>query len=287
MGIPADTPDVTGATPFMLAMKEGHEDVAQLLIDMDECHESDRNNRLTALHWAVLHGMEKITDQLLTRGYEVDCRDSHGYTPLHLVASTGNMTIAKALLRHKADPGLRTNSQKTPTHIAAQGGNLGFIKLIFQEKPDLNPNLLDRDGRLPLHEAAWSGDRSTVCFLLSRRTTVKPDIFGWLPIHYSILGGNFDVFKLLHESDTDIHAVTKWKTAMIHLAAYMGRNKILEYLLCNGVDVNTKDNRGATPLIYAINGGQVDTADFLIRHNADLRATMIHGHTPIHETAKR
>ncbi len=68
----------------------------------------------------------------------------------------------------------------------------------------------------------------------------------------------------------------RFQQAPLHGAAFWGWNKVVEYLLGKGADVNLKDSRGFTPVDYAMGraggnsrGGQridihKDTAELLI-----------------------
>ena len=56
---------------------------------------------------------------------------------------------------------------------------------------------------------------------------------------------------------------------LLHVAARLGLKDIVEMLLEAGMDVNTRDQVGATPLIAACRGGQADIVSLLMDHGAD------------------
>ncbi len=54
------------------------------------------------------------------------------------------------------------------------------------------------------------------------------------------------------------------------LAAALNRVGILEYLILRGVDINTQDKNGNTPLMHAVMNWQYDAMRLLIENGADL-----------------
>ncbi|KAI4283746.1 MAG: hypothetical protein L6R38_001960 [Xanthoria sp. 2 TBL-2021] len=80
------------------------------------------------------------------------------------------------------------------------------------------------------------------------------------------LNSSNDKLPLLAVSDAfdseDFHHV-------FHLAARLGLNEIINVLLDAGMDVNTRDEKRATPLIAACRGGHADIVHLLMDHGAD------------------
>ena len=61
-----------------------------------------------------------------------------------------------------------------------------------------------------------------------------------------------------------------------------GRLKRLEQSLDEGFDVNTKDQRGNTLLIVAVQNGHRKMIDILIRRDANVNHTNLNGNSPLH-----
>ena len=68
----------------------------------------------------------------------------------------------------------------------------------------------------------------------------------------------------------------------IHKAAEEGNIEVVKQDLAAGMDVNTKDGYGATPLLYAAEYGYNDVAEVLITNGADVNATYNDGLTALH-----
>ncbi|GAF80317.1 unnamed protein product, partial [marine sediment metagenome] len=72
----------------------------------------------------------------------------------------------------------------------------------------------------------------------------------------------------------------------LHKAASDGRRTAdVEKLLANGVDVNSRDRAGMTPLHLVAFLGHIKTAKLLIVHGADVNAIDDKGETPLHLAA--
>lgn len=67
-------------------------------------------------------------------------------------------------------------------------------------------------------------------------------------------------------------AVVKPAPSQLNVAISKGDLAKVQQLVEIGVDVNKKDERGTTPLMYAILFKQPQIVDFLIRNGADFRA---------------
>jgi ankyrin repeat protein len=83
------------------------------------------------------------------------------------------------------------------------------------------------------------------------------------------------------------HGVERTPKSWIVRAAASGEIRLLDYLLANGADVNTRTRSGQSPLGAAAAAGQVDAAKLLIARRADLEnRTLISLETPLTEAAQ-
>ncbi|KAJ1279209.1 hypothetical protein BS78_04G137900 [Paspalum vaginatum] len=72
----------------------------------------------------------------------------------------------------------------------------------------------------------------------------------------------------------------------LHIAAGSGSLEICRYLVEGlRVDVDTVDCAGRTPLINAVHGKSVDTAEYLLEHGANQDKFDHHGFAPLHSAA--
>jgi tankyrase len=73
----------------------------------------------------------------------------------------------------------------------------------------------------------------------------------------------------------------------LHLASGYNNLDVAEYLLEHGADVNAQDKGGLIPLHNASSYGHLDVAALLIRFNTEVNATDRWGFTPLHEAAQK
>ena len=60
----------------------------------------------------------------------------------------------------------------------------------------------------------------------------------------------------------------------LHIAADKGHKEIAELLIAAGADVNAKDKGGESPLDWAIEDNQTETADLLRKHGGKTGAEL-------------
>ncbi|OCT83598.1 palmitoyltransferase ZDHHC13 [Xenopus laevis] len=91
-GQSVDSPDMNGMTPLMLSAHRiiGLEPTNFLLKLNPSIHATDKVERNTALHWAVVSGNVNALDLLLESGCNLDAVNAKGETPLEIARQTRN-----------------------------------------------------------------------------------------------------------------------------------------------------------------------------------------------------
>ncbi|XP_064628380.1 serine/threonine-protein phosphatase 6 regulatory ankyrin repeat subunit C-like [Lineus longissimus] len=162
--------DGAGNTPLILCSRDGKNNtihrVTKLLIKY-RCDVNLVNGEgRSALHYAVekLRGVEL----LISEGADVNIRDSYGNTPLMLAASEGLCNIIRRLVQGKCNVNFASNDGlcKSPMHILAMKGHVCCMEQLFQNGADVN--ILDHDGRSPLHDAINRNRKRAAKFLIQR-----------------------------------------------------------------------------------------------------------------------
>ncbi|UOD29158.1 ankyrin repeat domain-containing protein [Massilia violaceinigra] len=125
---------VTGQSVLILALREGANDVVNLLlaqpgIDLELA--APNGNR--ALMMAAFKRNKPAVLALLARGAIVTYP---GWTPLHYAAASGDDEIVRILLEHHAYIDAETPSQLTPLMIAAREGHEAAARVLMQEGAD-------------------------------------------------------------------------------------------------------------------------------------------------------
>eukprot|EP00047_Mylnosiga_fluctuans_P013262 m.30508 g.30508 ORF g.30508 m.30508 type:complete len:259 (+) comp4783_c0_seq2:994-1770(+) len=123
--------------------------------------------------------------------------------------------------------------------------------------------------------AAWS-QRDAIAGALEENPPSEQDLIA--AIAAAVDNANVELLQaILPESVAELYpegAITP-----LHIAAVRGFNAIIDVLLAAGLDVNTRDQHGRTPLHYAVYGKRVATARHLREKGANLSACDANGRT--------
>lgn len=126
---------------------------------------------------------------------------------------------------------------QTVMHLACQNGNLNIVQVIESqldtEKLQEIYELHDNEGNTVLHLACESQQENIVRHLVDKRRT-----------------------------DIDARNHSKNGEAPIHVAAQFQSTDIIDILLSQGADIETKDANDCTPLHHAARSNQKD----MVRH---------------------
>lgn len=169
--------------------------------------EEQRSVASTTLMRAVKGGHADVVELLLDRVPEMPLQAQH-YSfsnALSLAARNGYTAIAQSLIKAGSDVSAITDSQKTCLHEAAEGGHSEMIEVLLQN--DANPDLASlRDGSTPLHLAAAGGYEAAVRALVRVAFVNCVDDLGRTPLHVACLGCHSAVVDVLIDADADLMA---------------------------------------------------------------------------------
>ncbi|GLG92491.1 Poly [ADP-ribose] polymerase tankyrase [Gryllus bimaculatus] len=239
----------------------------------------------------------------------VNCRDLDGRhsTPLHFAAGYNRVAVVEFLLAHGADVHAKDKGGLVPLHNACSYGHYEVTELLV--KHGASVNVADLWKFTPLHEAAAKGKYEIVRLLLKHGADAsKKNRDGATPLDL-VREGDQDVADLLRGNAALLDAAKKGNLARVqrlvsaenincrdaqgrnstplHLAAGYNNLEVAEFLLDHGADVNAQDKGGLIPLHNASSYGHLDIAALLIKFNTVVNATDKWGFTPLHEAAQK
>ena len=104
-----------------------------------------------------------------------------------------------------------------------------------------------------LHTAVESGDESAVAGLVKRDQSLvnSRDVGEHTPLHVAAFDGRERVVEMLVKANADVCAKDVCGWTPLHTAAVRNQAAIVEFLLAHGADRNAKDSHGQTPLRLA------------------------------------
>ncbi|KAL9620310.1 MAG: hypothetical protein Q9160_005109 [Pyrenula sp. 1 TL-2023] len=209
-----------------------------------------------SLMHAIAHG-GGLLDKIIKAGGDVECVDSEGKTPL-LCAST---SVGNSCLPHR---------RASPVLVLLEAG--------------ANAKAVDKVGQNALHLlflntsprcGGDSGWEEVVSALLSQGCSHSaPDNRGFTPLHYALKMGRFSAVARLIDAGADVRSQDPDGNNALHrVAHYLSRysrpkknHEIKEdprpfFDRCiglDGVDINQRNNTGATPIFNAVTGEFTD-----------------------------
>ncbi len=176
---------------------------------------------------------------------------------------------------------IKDYKERTLLSWAAENGHDAVLKLLLSR--ELSPHSVDQLNRKPISWAAKGGHESTVVILLDEN--VQPDWrdgAGRTPLSLAAGEGHEAVVKLLLDVDadpttrvTDLPLDVKKKPAAFY-SALQGSSDDLDINAAGdsqfdrGVDFDSRDNSGQTPLLFAAKDGHGKVVSLLLDKGANL-----------------
>ncbi|GMH41862.1 hypothetical protein BSKO_09772 [Bryopsis sp. KO-2023] len=267
-----DQLDNDEASPLHLAILNGHlECMEELLSSQADVRLGCDGN--PPLHMVVCQGMfpekaefaSQAAKLLLENGASPYERDDHGMSALHWAAILGLSDVVRLLLEWKPEA-QSEQSEKEKEQEEADSQDMECVPLI---------ELQDRQGDTPIHLAARNCQPEILEILLNFDKDVDPDGAihtmnrqGQLPLHCGAYSGNFDCAKLLAKVAPDtVYVVDQKNRTPEDIAELRGHQSIANLLVKDPAefDLVRKEQQSSSPekptyLIYSADGLDHKTA---------------------------
>ncbi|MEM3369879.1 MAG: ankyrin repeat domain-containing protein [Candidatus Micrarchaeia archaeon] len=266
----------------------------------------------TPLFKACVLGKYKVAKQLIKLGADVNLT-SEGYTPLSIACGANRIDIVKLLLENGAKVNF-TEQKITPLEVAIAQNNVQIVKILLDKGAD--PNLFCL--RPPLFAACESGNKEIINLLISHGANMNILYAPFRPItvdntisllSYMVYLAKEDVIKLLIDHGIDLNIKNgNGMTALSYLSVqsyrYLNDNtiktliknrttppskeeykimlfRIAKELIKAGADINSEDNDGWTPLMFACKYGEEQLVKLFLKAGADPNHRSKAGTTPL------
>lgn len=293
-----DAKNEDGRTAVHVAVVQENEELLRLLLK----HNADPRivdgdgdtPLLTVVRWAT--NDVALAKVLLEYPAEINAQDEEGYTALHHAIDQGIDLLAKLLISKKADVNITTTKrQDMPLHLATKANLPEVVDLLLAA--GAHKNARTAKGRTALHLAAKRNNEAILRALLAAGADgTIGDIRGNSPLHLACLSWESEckvIAALLtgdgsppesRSEDGAARSATAVTARLLHqqnndgaspllLACTVGKESYVKFLLEKGVDPNSKNCRGTTPLFAALdawNGSSNNAGilDLLLLHRA-------------------
>ncbi|EFR00535.1 hypothetical protein MGYG_03539 [Nannizzia gypsea CBS 118893] len=209
------------------------------------------------LHLIAERGNYKTVELLISRPDVVPCPDSAGRTVLHYAAFGGSLTTIDILLRAGFELQAQDYYGNTPLHLAAEQGHEDVVQKLLMVITEMKASIKweNRKGLTPLHLAAYVGHEGVVKSLITAGADIEAttSTFGWTPLHFAALKGNAEIVELLLLVYGCSGKIRDDKICWtpFHCAAVSNVKEVMRLFYDHGVELDTEDTYGWTPLQLA------------------------------------
>ena len=244
----------------------------------------------TALHWAVRGDDLEMADLLMRAGANVSAANREGVRPLQLAAMNGNAAMLDRLIKAGADPNASlTTHGDTALMMAARTGKTDAIKVLLETGANVNAKEA-WGGTTPLMWAVAERHAAAAKLLIDNgadvkaaskfvpaangrgfegRTPVASDpsrgveefASGLLtPLMLAAREGDLESGRLLVAAGADVNAIAGDGKDALGLAIFNGNYDFASFLIDSKSKVNQADTQRFTPLFWAVDRRNMETA---------------------------
>uniref|UniRef100_A0A8C0FBV2 Poly [ADP-ribose] polymerase n=1 Tax=Bubo bubo TaxID=30461 RepID=A0A8C0FBV2_BUBBB len=288
-------------TPLHVAAEKAHNDVMEVLHKHGAKMNALDTLGQTALHRAALAGHLQTCRLLLNYGSDPSIISLQGFT----AAQMGNEACVSELHPQNVNCRDLEGRHSTPLHFAAGYNRVSVVEYLLHHGADVHAK--DKGGLVPLHNACSYGHYEVAELLVRHGASVNvADLWKFTPLHEAAAKGKYEICKLLlkhgadptkknrdgntpldlvKEGDTDIQDLLRGDAALLDAAKKGCLARVQK--LCTQENINCRDTQGrnSTPLHLAAGYNNLEVAEYLLEHGADVNAQDKGGLIPLHNAA--
>lgn len=224
---------------------------------------------------------------LIKSGADVNQTSGDGTTALAHAAHRNDLPMVELLLKAGADVDLSNDFGATALYLAAASADEMLIEKLLMAGANPNTGLLS--GETPLMAATSRGKLDTVKLLLDHDAdpNATESNAGQTGLMWAVADKRPELVKLLVESEADVHIGSKSGFTPLMFAAQQGDIESAQILLGAGANVNElMPKTGLTPLLVASASGFTELTALLLERGASTELVDSRGNTALHLAAR-
>lgn len=272
------------------AAMHGDKDAVRTLLRQKADVNATQVDGSTALHWAVQANDLELADLLLRNGARPSAANEAGATPMLLATQNGNAAIIARLLAAGADPNAPlTKTSDTALMMAARTGKVDAVKVLLdrgaqvnaheswggttalmwavsEHHPDVAKLLIDHGADVNaksyfVPSASGRGFEGSTPVPPKPNQPIEEFASGMLtPLMFAAREDDLDSAKLLVKAGADLNAQAADGKDALSLALFDGSYAVADFLIDSHANVNQKDAQRFTPLFWAVDRRNMETA---------------------------
>ena len=154
-------------------------------------------------------------------------------------------------------------------------------ELLNQQKSIGAPIIPINDNEPKLHIAAARGNLTLLQELPLETNINEKDSLEKTALFWATENGHERVVEYLLTHGAEVNAADKNGLTPLLIAAQNDHERVVEYLLTHGAEINAADKNGMTPLYIAAQNGHERVVEYLLTHGAKINAIDKNGITPL------
>jgi ankyrin repeat protein len=272
------------------AAMQGNKATVRALLQQKADVNAPQIDGTTALHWAVEADDLELTDLLIRAGANVSAANKAGATPLLLATTNGNAVVIERLITAGADPNAPlTKSADTALMMASRTGKIEAVKVLLdhgaqvnsketwggttalmwavsERHPDVAKLLVEHGADVNaksyfVPSASGRGFEGTTPVAAQPKPGIEEFASGLLtPLMFAAREDDIESARLLIKSGADVNAIGGDGKDALGLAIFNGSYDVASVLIDSHAKVNQADAQRFTPLFWAVDRRNMETA---------------------------
>ncbi|ORX79989.1 ankyrin [Anaeromyces robustus] len=271
--------DINGDYPIIVAFYNDDISIFQYLLNKGANCNVKNNNGVSLLFLAIHKKKYNIIQCLLQQNININEKDINGNYSFIKAIKLNDIECVKLLVKYGIDNDINMNvvdiNGSTPLILAYRLNYQEIFRFLIKF---LDFNKIDSHGNCLLYYSVLKKDVETTKYLIRIGADVNfKDKLGNSILNTVIYNKNMDIlFALIRNNNVFLNVSNKrGETPLISIIRINDYNEnekksIVDCLIERGADVNSIDNDGNTPLVYAIKNNLLSIVILLVNNGASI-----------------